>query len=141
MSRGLLSNKKSPIFNHSDLKKTNVYSSYKIFICIFIFFPFGASSNFFSFKFLKNIHLEYILIFCLITRNYVSKSFGKKCVLVAQSCPTLCDPMDCSPPGFSVHGIFQARILEWIAISFSKGTSQPRDQTLVFCIGGRFFII
>jgi len=39
---------------------------------------------------------------------------------VAQSCPTLCDPMDCSPPGSSVHGIFQARVLEWVAIAFSK---------------------
>ena len=46
---------------------------------------------------------------------------------VAQSCPTLCDPMDCSPPGSSVHGIFQARILEWVAISFSRGSSPPRD--------------
>ena len=43
------------------------------------------------------------------------------CVLVAQSCPTLSDPMDCSPPGSFVHGIFQARILEWIAIPFSRG--------------------
>ena len=42
---------------------------------------------------------------------------------VAQSCPTLCDPMDCSPPGSSIHGIFQARVLEWVAISFSKGSS------------------
>ena len=46
---------------------------------------------------------------------------------VTQSCPTLCDPMDCSLPGFSVHGIFQARILEWGAISFSKRSAQPRD--------------
>ena len=45
---------------------------------------------------------------------------------VAQSCPTLCDPMDCSLPGSSVHGIFQARVLEWAAISFSRGSSQPR---------------
>ena len=45
------------------------------------------------------------------------------CCIVAQSCPTLCDPMDCSPPGFSVHGISQARILEWVAISFSRGSS------------------
>ena len=45
------------------------------------------------------------------------------CVLVAQSCPTLCDPMDCNPPGSSVHEIFQARILEWVAISFSRGSS------------------
>ena len=50
-----------------------------------------------------------------------------KKVLVAQSCPTLCDPMDCSPPGSSVHGILQARILEWGAISFSRGSSQPRE--------------
>ena len=51
---------------------------------------------------------------------------------VAQSCPTLCDPMDCSPPGFSVHGIFQARILEKVAISFFRGSSQPKDQTFHF---------
>ena len=50
---------------------------------------------------------------------------------VAQSCPILCDPMDYSLPGFSVHGIFQARILEWVAISFSRGSYRPRDQTQV----------
>ena len=50
-------------------------------------------------------------------------------LLVAQSCPTLCEPMDCSPPGSSVHGIVQARILEWVAVSFSRGSSQPRDGT------------
>ena len=57
---------------------------------------------------------------------------------VTQSCPTLCDPMDCSLSGSSVRGIFQARVLEWIAISFSRGSSQPRDWTRVswvFCIG------
>ena len=58
---------------------------------------------------------------------------------VAQSCLTLCDPMDCTPPGTSVHEIFQARILEWVAISFSRGSSQPRDQIQVSCIGGRRF--
>ena len=58
---------------------------------------------------------------------------------VAQSCPTLCDPMDCSLPGSSVHGIFQARILEWAAISFSRGSSQPRDRTRVSHIVGRRF--
>ena len=51
------------------------------------------------------------------------------CVLVAQSCPTLCDSMDCSSPGPSVQGILQERILEWLAIPFSRGSSQPRDQT------------
>ena len=58
---------------------------------------------------------------------------------VAQSCPTLCDPMDCSRPGSSVHGIFQARILKWVAIPFSRESSQPRDQTQVSHIAGRFF--
>ena len=58
---------------------------------------------------------------------------------VAQSCPTLCNPMDCSLPGFSVHGIFQARVLEWVAISFSRGSSRPRDQTQVSLIAGRHF--
>ena len=52
---------------------------------------------------------------------------------------TLCDPMDCSLPGSSIHGIFQARVLEWVAISFSRGSSQPRDQTQVSRIGGRRF--
>ena len=58
---------------------------------------------------------------------------------VVQSCRTLCDPMDCSLPGSSVHGILQARILEWVTISFSRGSSQPRDRTQVSCIGGRYF--
>ena len=58
---------------------------------------------------------------------------------VAQSCPTLCNPMDGNLLGFSIHGILQARILEWIAISFSRGSSQPRDQTQVYHVGGRHF--
>ena len=58
---------------------------------------------------------------------------------VAQSCPTLCDPVDCSPPGSSAHGILQARVLEWVAISFSRGSSRPRDQTQVSHIAGRRF--
>ena len=49
--------------------------------------------------------------------------------LVSQSCPTLCDPMDCSPPGSSVHGILWARILEWVAMPSSRGPSQHKDQT------------
>ena len=48
--------------------------------------------------------------------------------------PTLCHPMDCSPPGSSVHGILQARILEWVAIPFSRGSSRLRDQTHIFCL-------
>ena len=58
-----------------------------------------------------------------------------------QSCSTLCDTVDCSPPSSSVHGILQARILEWVAISFSRGSSSPKDQTWVSCIAGRVLII
>jgi len=60
-------------------------------------------------------------------------------MLVTQSYLTFRDPMDCSPPGSSVNGISQARILEWVAIPFFRVSSQPRDQTQVSCIAGRFF--
>ena len=54
-------------------------------------------------------------------------------VKVAQSCPTFCDPMN-----YTVHGILQTRMLEWVAFPFPRGSSQPRDQTQVFCIAGGF---
>ena len=57
------------------------------------------------------------------------------------SCRTLCDPMDCSLSGSSVHGIFQARVLEWIAIAFSRGSSRPRNRTRVSHIAGRHFTV
>ena len=63
------------------------------------------------------------------------------CVLVAQSCPTLCHPMDCSPPGSSIYGIFQVRILERVAMPSSRGSSQLRDRIQVSCTAGRFFTI
>ena len=63
------------------------------------------------------------------------------CVLVAQSCLTLCNPTDCSLPGSFVHGLSHARTLEWVAISFPRGSSQPRDQTCVSCIARGFFTI
>ena len=62
-------------------------------------------------------------------------------VRVAQSCPTLYYPVDCSPPGSSVHGILQARILEWVAMLFSRGCLRPRDRTQVSCTAGGFFTI
>ena len=65
--------------------------------------------------------------------------FGKYLCEDAQSCPTLCNPMDCSPPGSSVHGILQARVLEWVAISFSRSSSWLRDRTRVSCTVGRRF--
>ena len=60
---------------------------------------------------------------------------------VAQSCPTLCDPKDCGLPGSSIHGIFQARVLEWVAISFSRESSWPRDWTRVSHMVGRRFTV
>ena len=60
-------------------------------------------------------------------------------VLVGQSCPTLCNPMNCSASGSSVHGILQARILEWVAIPFSRGSTWPRERTWVIPFIGRFF--
>ena len=62
-------------------------------------------------------------------------------VLVTQSCLTVCNPVDCSPPGSSVHEILQAWILEWVAMPFSRGSSWPKDGTQVSCIAGRFFTI
>ena len=101
---------------------------------------------------------------CVLCRQMLYH-WGKVEVLVVRSCPTLCDPMDCSPPGSLVHGILQARILkwgaipfysppgslvhgilqarilEWGAIPFSRGSSRPRNQTWASCIAGGFFII
>ena len=75
----------------------------------------------------KNVQVG-VTIHCILVCRHIAKFlpffYLKLCESeVAQSCPTLCDPMDCSLPGFSVHGIFQARALEWIAISFSRGSS------------------
>ena len=66
--------------------------------------------------------------------HYFNFLFHPVKVKVAQSCPTLCDPID-----YTVHGILQARILEWAAVPFSRETSQPRDRTQVSCLVGRFF--
>ena len=62
-------------------------------------------------------------------------------VLVDQSCLTLCGLMDCSPPGSSVHGILQARVLEWVATPFSRGSAWPRDRTRFSCTAGGFFTV
>ena len=83
--------------------------------------------------------LQLLKHFCVLYTKPLSCHSCESESEVTQSCPTLCDPMDCSPPGSSVHGILQARILEWVAISFSRGPSQPRDQTQVSRIAGRRF--
>ena len=71
---------------------------------------------------------------CCCAITFISRRKNTK-ALGTQSCLTLCNPMDCSPPGFSVLGILQARILEWVAIPFSRESFWPRDQTRVSCIG------
>ena len=76
-----------------------------------------------------------LVILPLLT--FVTTTSTPGCCLVAQSGPTLCDPMDYSLLDSSVHGISQARILEWVAMPFSRASSRPRDRTLVFCIGRR----
>ena len=93
-------------------------------------------------QYLYSIYAEEELI-CgtLCSSSNILEPAMKVKVLVAQSCLTLCDPMDCSPSGSSVHGILQARILEGIAISFSRVSSRPRDQTQISRIAGRFVTI
>ena len=85
----------------------------------------------------KLVYTEWINKFLL----YSTGSYIQCVALVVQSCSALCDPVDCTLVGSSVHGILQARVLEWIAIPFSIGTSQPRDRTLVSCITGRSFTV
>ena len=84
--------------------------------------------------------LPFFLQICVHSLFTLDAALSQK-VLVSQWCLTLCNPMDCSLPGSSVHGILQARILEWVAILFSKGSSWPRDQILLSCIAGRFFTV
>ena len=94
-------------------------------------FPFSLIIPFFlslllspGLKRLSNTHLYYIKRLCWL-------GFSAK---LLQSCPTLCDPMDCGPPGSSVPGILPARILEWVAMPSSKGSSQPLDGTCIFYV-------
>ena len=75
----------------------------------------------------------FLFLFCIYSTNW-----GMAC-MHAQLCRTLCNPVDCSLKVSSVHGFLQARILEWVAISFSRGSSGSRDQTQVSCIADRFF--
>ena len=99
---------------------------------------------------LKNLR-SFILYMAFLFQ--VNKTWGTKQIklnrclfytwkaLVSQLCLPVCDPMDCSLPGSSVHGILQAGILKWVAVPFSRGPSWPRDRTQLSCIAGRFFTI
>ena len=91
----------------------------------------------------KNIFQEkygFLFLYLLVLSISSVIYFVLKVKVKSLMCPILCNPVDCSPPGSSVHGILQARILEWVAISFSRGCSQPRDQTQVSHIVGRYFL-
>ena len=79
-----------------------------------------------------------------VLNNTLVLDLNWKCqyeVLVTHWCPNLCNPMDYSPPGSSVRGMLQARILEWVAIPSLRASSRPRDGIQVFCIAGRFFTV
>ena len=100
-------------YNRKESEKENMY----MYICIWMYM--------------------YTLIIYILIHLYIYEWVNE----VAQSCPTLCDPMACSLQGSSVHGIFQERVLEWVAISFSRGSSRPRDWTQVSRIAGRCFTV
>ena len=85
-------------------------------------------------------NIQHLLIAKCLAHHKYSMQVKEK-VVVTQSYPTLCNPMDCSPPDSSVQGILQARILEWVAIPFSRGSSWPRAWTRVSCVASRFFTI
>ena len=99
----------------------------------------SSKNKFLCFSRVGNLNFEYWNFDAVVT-VFVLKCMKIK-VFVTQSCLTLYNPIDCSPPGSSVHGNLQARILVWVAISFSRGSSQPRDQTQVSCIAGRYFMV
>ena len=103
-------------------------------LCNFTFKTIQSGRCFYFIHFINNLKLWQV-------KSTASERKVEKEKLVTQLCLTLCDPMDCSPPGSSIHGILQARVLEWVAISLSMGSSWPRDQTRVSCIAGGFFTI
>ena len=88
-------------------------------------------------KTFTNTHIDTVTEYMIIPSSKTYSIFATYkepwagCMLSLQSCATLCNPMDCSPPGFSVHGIFQARLLEWVAVPSSRGSSWPRHWTRI----------
>ena len=109
-------------------------------ILVFGMLSFKPTFSLFSFTFIKRLLSSAISPrgrpwdWMLAWKTRLGSLGPRKWLLVTWSCLTLCDPMDCNPPDSSVHGVLQARILEWVAIPFSKGWSQPRDQIHVFCV-------
>ena len=109
-----------------------------IYIYSFVNWLYLPYLYFFSFSWL--MITQHCKLFTNFKCIYLDFFFNVK-VLVVEPCPILCDPMDYSPSGFSVHGILQARILEWVALPFSWGSSQSWGWTWVSGIAGRYFII
>ena len=98
-----------------------------------------ALVNSFQFMYFSIPESPFPFFYCLAIENHYFLLFSL--CMIAQSCLTLCDPVDCSPPGPFVHRVFLARTLEWVAISFSRTSSWPRDQThisLSLALAGRF---
>ena len=100
-----------------------------------------AAMPFFRGSFPSRDQTQVSCVFCTAGKFFTAEPQMKSLVLAAQSCSTLCNPMDCSSPSSSVDGILQVRTLEWIAIPFSRGSSWLKDQTGISCIAGRFFTI
>ena len=104
------------------------------------FWPQSKNKSLFQKLYVKSQVLLWVCV-CVCVCVYVCVYVCVSACSATQSCLTLCDPMDCSLPGSSIHGILQARILEWGAISYSRGSSQSRDWThvsCILCIGSRF---
>ena len=116
---------------------------FSIFVILLLMNP--LHDRLWAFVFLRNVDgmfLSYIpqkdiSVVSLLYKQHFHNVWSLVKVLVVHACPTVCDPMDCSLPAY--HGILQARILEWVAIPFSRGSSQPRDRTQVSCIASGFF--
>ena len=113
---------------------------------VYSLFPLQSENKLFNFKFFKVAEVCYMAMPMVYLAKCSVGAWVKKCILLfwgrvfytksmsvksLQLCPTLCDPVDCIPPGSSVHRILQARILEWVAKPSSRGSSLPRDQTYI----------
>ena len=97
--------------------------------------PSVANNIFFNLTFILEYNWFAMFYYSVVQGVQQRESVTHVCAQWLQSYLTLCDPLDCSPPGSSVYGISQARILEWVALSSSRGSSWPRDGTQVSCIG------
>ena len=114
---------------------TGTVNYWFLFVCCLFTQGLNKASTYLNVSYYPKSRITMILVLKELWWFYCTESESE----VSQLCPALCDPMDCSLPGFSVHGIFQARILEWVAISFSRGSSWPRDWTQVSHIVSRCF--